>query len=405
MAVKPVKVSQLNGYISRVLQTDPILGNLSVIGEISNLKYHGSGHVYFSLKDEKSTINCFLPAGNLSRIRYELNEGMEIIAHGYISVYQAGGRYSLNIRDIEVSGTGDLAVAFEKLKQKLEKEGVFDEAHKKELPPFPKKIAVVTSETGAAVRDIIKIIKGRNDITSVLVYPVLVQGPDAAADISHAIKDINTMDDIDLMIVGRGGGSIEDLWAFNEEPVARSIYESEIPVISAVGHETDFTIADFAADRRAETPTAAAQMAVPDTEALRDYLKDLKDSLKRSLADTVKFKEARLKQLDLEAMKNTFLLRVDSQRMKARHIRDMLSATIVSLVNEKKNRAERLLEVVKANDPAGIMKKGYAAVLDKDRNLVRGTGNLAENDDLTLIFRDGDADCRVTEIRRKENEC
>ena len=405
MAVKPVKVSQLNGYISRVLQTDPILGNLSVIGEISNLKYHGSGHVYFSLKDEKSTINCFLPAGNLSRIRYELNEGMEIIAHGYISVYQAGGRYSLNIRDIEVSGTGDLAVAFEKLKQKLEKEGIFDEAHKKELPAFPKKIAVVTSETGAAVRDIIKIIKGRNDITSVLVYPVLVQGPDAAADISHAIKDINTMDDIDLMIVGRGGGSIEDLWAFNEEPVARSIYESEIPVISAVGHETDFTIADFAADRRAETPTAAAQMAVPDTAALREYLKDLNDSLKRSLADTVKFKEARLKQLDLEAMKNTFLLRVDSQRMKARHIRDMLSATVVSLVNEKKSRAERLLEVVKANDPAGIMKKGYAAVLDKERNLVRGIGSLAENDDLTLIFRDGDADCRVTGIRRKENEC
>ena len=231
MAVKPVKVSQLNGYISRVLQTDPLLGILSVIGEISNLKYHGSGHVFFSLKDEKSTVNCFLAAGNLRHIRYELAEGMEIIAHGYISVYQAGGRYSLNIRDIDVAGQGDLAAAFEKLKEKLAAEGLFDEAHKKPLPEYPKKIAVVTSETGAAVRDIIKIIKRRNDVTSVLVYPVLVQGPDAAPDIAAAIEDINRMDDIDIIITGRGGGSMEDLWAFNEEIVARSIYRSVIPVI------------------------------------------------------------------------------------------------------------------------------------------------------------------------------
>ena len=426
MAAKPVKVSQLNGYISRVLQTDPLLGNVSVIGEISNLKYHGSGHVYFSLKDEKSTINCFLPAGNLARIRYELTEGMEIIAHGYISVYQAGGRYSLNIRDIEVSGTGDLAIAFEKLKEKLEKEGIFDEAHKKELPFFPKKIAVVTSETGAAVRDIIKIIKSRNDVTSVLVYPVLVQGPDAAADISRAIYDINTMDDIDVIIAGRGGGSMEDLWAFNEEPVARSIYDSKIPVISAVGHETDFTIADFAADKRAETPTAAAQMAVPDTGALREYLKDTYDALKRSLGDMAKLKEARLKQLDLSAMKNAIFFRIDSQLMKARRDMDAISSGLIPLLAEKsnrikelerqiafsieksldarENRAGRLMEIIQANDPSGIMKKGYAAVLDKNSNLVRGTESLEKDDDLTLIFRDGDADCRVTGIRRKADE-
>ena len=426
MASKPVKVSQLNGYISRVLQTDPLLGNVSVIGEISNLKYHGSGHVYFSLKDEASTIRCFLHAANLSRIRYELNEGMEIIAHGYISVYQAGGSYSLNIRDIEVSGTGDLAIAFEKLKQKLEKEGIFDEDHKKELPPFPKKIAVVTSETGAAVRDIIKIIKSRNDITSVLVYPVLVQGPDAAADISNAIKDINRMDDIDIIIAGRGGGSMEDLWAFNEEPVARSIYDSEIPVISAVGHETDFTIADFAADKRAETPTAAAQMAVPDTGALREYLQDTYDALIRRLGDTARFKEARLKQIDLSSMKNALFLRIDTQLTKARRSSDMLLARLIPMLGERENRikelekqlafsiekgldarenkAARLNEIMQANDPSGIMKKGYAAVLDKDRNLVRSTEDIEKDDDLTLIFRDGEADSRVTGIRRKPDE-
>lgn len=423
MAVKPVKVSQLNGYISRVLQTDPLLGNLSVIGEISNLKYHGSGHVFFSLKDEKSTVNCFLAAGNLRHIRYELAEGMEIIAHGYISVYQAGGRYSLNIRDIDVAGQGDLAAAFEKLKEKLAAEGLFDEAQKKLLPEYPKKIAVVTSETGAAVRDIIKIIKRRNDVTSVLVYPVLVQGPDAAPDIAAAIEDINRMDDIDIIITGRGGGSMEDLWAFNEEIVARSIYRSVIPVISAVGHETDFTIADFVADKRAETPTAAAQMAVPDTQMLKKYLKDLKDGLAKGLNDAARYKEARLKQFDFASLKKSMLLRIDAHKARTDLLKKNMFSELVPLMTamqarvdaagkeirdrmdaglkERQMMLERMGERLRDNDPAAIIKKGYAAVVDKERNLVRGTEALDIDDDVTLVFSDGDADCRVTDIRRK----
>lgn len=423
MAVKPVKVSQLNGYISRVLQTDPLLGNLSVIGEISNLKYHGSGHVFFSLKDEKSTVNCFLAAGNLRHIRYELAEGMEIIAHGYISVYQAGGRYSLNIRDIDVAGQGDLAAAFEKLKEKLAAEGLFDEAQKKLLPEYPKKIAVVTSETGAAVRDIIKIIKRRNDVTSVLVYPVLVQGPDAAPDIAAAIEDINRMDDIDIIITGRGGGSMEDLWAFNEEIVARSIYRSVIPVISAVGHETDFTIADFVADKRAETPTAAAQMAVPDTQMLKEYLKDLKDGLAKGLNDAARYKEARLKQFDFASLKKSMLLRIDAHKARTDLLKKNMFSELVPLMTamqarvdaagkeirdrmdaglkERQMMLERMGERLRDNDPAAIIKKGYAAVVDKERNLVRGTEALDIDDDVTLVFSDGDADCRVTDIRRK----
>lgn len=423
MAVKPVKVSQLNGYISRVLQTDPLLGILSVIGEISNLKYHGSGHVFFSLKDEKSTVNCFLAAGNLRHIRYELAEGMEIIAHGYISVYQAGGRYSLNIRDIDVAGQGDLAAAFEKLKEKLAAEGLFDEAHKKPLPEYPKKIAVVTSETGAAVRDIIKIIKRRNDVTSVLVYPVLVQGPDAAPDIAAAIEDINRMDDIDIIITGRGGGSMEDLWAFNEEIVARSIYRSVIPVISAVGHETDFTIADFVADKRAETPTAAAQMAVPDTQMLKEYLKDLKDGIAKGLNDAARYKEARLKQFDFASLKKSMLLRIDAHKARTDLLKKNMFSELVPLMTamqarvdaagkeirdrmdavlkERQMMLERMGERLRDNDPAAIIKKGYAAVVDKERNLVRGTEALDIEDDVTLVFSDGDADCRVTDIRRK----
>ena len=284
MGLKPIRVGQLNNYIGRVLKTDPILGNVSVIGEISNLKFHSSGHVYFSLKDETSKINCFLSSSNLEHITCPMEEGMEIVASGFISVYERGGYYSLNIRDMEVNGEGQLAIQFEKLKAKLEKEGLFAPEHKKPLPEFPSKIAVVTSETGAAVRDIIRTIKNKNDYVDILVYPVLVQGPAAAQDIAGAIRDINeNYKDVDVIITGRGGGSMEELWAFNEEVVARSIFASEIPVISAVGHETDFTISDFTADFRAATPTAAAELAVPDTGKLREYLEDMKEELASSL--------------------------------------------------------------------------------------------------------------------------
>ena len=212
MAAKPIKVSQLNSYIKRVLQADPLLGNISVTGEISNLKHHGSGHVYFSLKDETSRISCFLAADNARHIRYELSEGMEIIVNGYIYLYERGGSYSINVRDIEVSGAGALSTAFENLKAKLLAEGLFDEAHKKPLPFFPENIAVVTSDTGAAVRDIVKIIKARNNIVNVYICPVLVQGPNAAPDISSMIDELNeTMPQLDLIITGRGGGSAEEL--------------------------------------------------------------------------------------------------------------------------------------------------------------------------------------------------
>ena len=273
MGLKPVSVTQLNSYIKRILQSDPILGNISVIGEISNLKFHGSGHIYFSLKDAGSTVNCFLPADRAAAISFIPEEGKEVICHGYLYLYERGGRYSINIRDMEESGDGALMAEFKRLRDKLEREGLFDPSHKKEIPAFPEKIAVVTSETGAAVRDILKIIRNKNNLVDVLIYPVLVQGSAAAADIAAAIDDINIrFPDIDTIIAGRGGGSMEDLWAFNEEIVARSIYNSVIPVISAVGHEIDFTIADFVADRRAETPTAAADMAVPDTVALKEEL-------------------------------------------------------------------------------------------------------------------------------------
>ena len=280
MAAKPVKVSQLNAYIKRILQSSPVLSNVTVIGEVSNLKFHSSGHVYFSLKDEKGKISCFLPADIAVSMDKSIEEGTEAVVTGYIYLYERGGSYSINVKTIEKSGTGNLAAEFEKLKKKLEAEGLFDRSAKKPLNPFPRRVAVVTSDTGAAVHDIIKIIRSRNRYVDILVCPVLVQGPSAASDISSMITELNEKcPDTDVIITGRGGGSMEELWAFNEESVARAIAASDIPVISAVGHETDFTIADFAADVRAETPTAAAVLAVPDINELVMYTEELMQSI------------------------------------------------------------------------------------------------------------------------------
>lgn len=400
MGLKPVSVGQLNSYIGRVLKTDPILGNVSVVGEISNLKFHSSGHVYFSLKDETSKINCFLAASNLERITCPLEEGMEIIAAGYISVYERGGYYSLNIRGIEVNGAGQLAVQFEKLKAKLEKEGLFAAENKKPLPAFPSKIAVVTSETGAAVRDIIRTIKNKNDYVDILIYPVLVQGPAAARDIAGAIDRINAEDSgIDIIITGRGGGSMEELWAFNEEIVARSIFASGIPVISAVGHETDFTISDFTADRRAATPTAAAEMAVPDTKELREYLKETRDALSDSLIRNIEMKKNRLNALDPNAFANGISTRIAYEQMNADRIIEGMTDALKNRINAAKERAEHLRALIGASDPKAILARGYSVVTDAQGRIIRSAEELSVGQEISIETGRGSADARITGIK------
>lgn len=400
MALKPVSVSQLNGYIKRILQTDPILGNVSVVGEISNLKFHGSGHVYFTLKDQNSKINCFLPADRLAQLRYELSEGMEITASGYIYLYERGGSYSLNIKDIEVAGLGNLAIAFEKLKAKLEAEGIFDPAIKKPIPYFPEKIAVVTSETGAAVRDILKIIKNRNNYVDVLVYPVLVQGPAAAGEIAAAIDDINAKwPDIDTIIVGRGGGSMEELWAFNEEIVARSIYDSKIPVISAVGHETDFTISDFAADRRAETPTAAAHMAVPDINELKVYVGDLKENLHNYMLRLLQLKEYHLNTLDFNAFRRDIESKIVMEQMRIDSINSENNLLISSMIESFEHQIMNLKDSLEALNPKAIMSRGYSAVTDANGVFINSVNNLKPDDKVVIYMHDGSADATVDNVR------
>ncbi len=382
MALKPVTVSQLNEYISRVIGTDPLLGAVVVKGEISGIKYHSSGHVYFSIVDAISKINCFLPAEYAARLHYQLDDGMEVILTGGISVYKKNGTYSLYVRSVEVSGEGSLAIAFEKMKEKLNQEGLFSADHKKTIPKFPEKIGVITSATGAAVRDILKILQNRNKLVDVMIFPVLVQGDEAAADIARMIDYVNEhFDDIDTLIVGRGGGSAEDLWAFNEETVARAVYRSKIPIISAVGHEIDFTICDFVADLRAETPTAAAQLAVPDTKELSAKLSELREYLYVQLSNKLMYHQLFTDSL-IQEMKNS----------------------LKKQIGDFENRMERCLLVLEENNPSKVLAGGYSVLTTEDGAVISSVHQLEQGSHYRICLSDGYAKCQITEIGSEIDE-
>lgn len=377
MALKPVTVTQLNDYISRVLTTDPLLGNIRVTGEITNLKYHSSGHVYFSITDENSKINCFFPASYVKNLQIKLNDGLKVIINGYINVYKKGGTYTLFVRNIESCGEGDLAAAFEMLKKKLDAEGLFAPEHKKPIPTFPHKIGIVTSETGAALQDILKIIKGRTSLVDIMIFPVLVQGPDAAADIASTLDMINeSFADLDTLIVGRGGGASEDLWPFNEEILARAIYRCKIPIISAVGHEIDFTISDFVADRRAETPTAAAEMAVPDTNELRSKIEIYRNNLTSQMNNKIK--------LDKLTADN-FLLEMRS--------------TLHSLLTSAEHKLEKFSLILEENNPKNILGKGYSIMQTEEGRAVTSVSAVTPDEEYKITLKDG-----IVRVRAIETE-
>lgn len=376
MALKPVTVSQLSEYISRVVGTDPLLSAVVVNGEISNLKYHSSGHIYFSLIDTASKINCFLPKEYAQTLRYQLNDGMEATLTGGISIFKKNGTYSLYVRNIEISGEGSLAIAFEQMKAKLQAEGLFDKAHKKPIPQYPDKIGIITSPTGAAIKDMLKILKSRNTLVDIIVFPVLVQGDTAAADIAQMIDYVNNhFYDIDTLIVGRGGGSADDLHAFNEECVARAVYRSRIPIISAVGHEIDFSIADMVADLRAETPTAAAQLAVSDTGKLFTQLSELKDVLHIQLSNKLMYHKLLTDNLASE-MKNA----------------------LTGRFSEFANILEKHKLILEENNPNKILENGYAVLSDKNGHIISSTGELSAGEQYKISLTDGFAHCLITEI-------
>ncbi len=374
MALKPVTVSQLNDYISRVLTTDPLLGRVTVVGEISNLKYHSSGHVYFSINDEFSKINCFFAASYVRNLEYELGDGLEVIIDGSINVYKKGGTYTLFVKSISVAGDGNLSMAFQLMKDKLEKEGLFDVSHKKPIPSFPKKVGIVTSNTGAAVEDIKKIITSRNTLVDIIIFPTLVQGEGASYDIATTIDMINAdsrYNDIDTLIVGRGGGSVEDLWAFNEEIVARAIYNSKIPIISAVGHEIDFTISDFVADLRAETPTAAAEIAVPDINELMRKVENYKNDLLVELNNKVKYDQ----------------LRIDS-------IFKDIQTEIQDRIVEYEHEIEKMKLLIEENHPQKVLNKGYSMLENADGKIISSVKDF-NSGKYKITFKDGSKEFEI----------
>lgn len=381
MALKPVTVTQLNEYIGRIIGTDPLLAAVVVKGEISNLKYHSSGHVYFSIIDSASKISCFLNKSIAQNMTYPLEEGTEVTITGQVSVFSKNGTYSLYVKHIEREGAGSLAAAFEKMKEKLFKEGLFDQKYKKPIPKFPNKIGIVTSRTGAAVKDILKILKTRNNLVDIVIFPVLVQGSAAAGDIAAMIDYVNeNHQDIDTLIVGRGGGSADDLWAFNEEVVARSIFRSKIPIISAVGHEIDFTISDLVADLRAETPTAAAQIAVPDIRDLNNELGNLYENLYVHLTNKIMYNKLSLDRLA-----------------------DELKTNIESRIEKYSNELKQALLILEENNPVKILESGFSLVTDRENKVVDTVENFSVGDKYKITLKDGYADCVITEIGSGSN--
>jgi exodeoxyribonuclease VII large subunit len=400
--MKPIEVSQVNSYIKRILQTEPMLTSLAVVGEVSNLKYHSSGNIYFSLKDAKSKLNCFLGSENFKTMDIDLKEGMRVIASGSIFVYEVLGNYSLNVKYIELSGLGNLSIEFEKLKKKLEKEGYFKESNKKALPLFPKTIGVVTSASGAVVHDIIKSIKSKNTSVNILIFPVSVSGAAASIEIANSIDEINnSYPDIDIIIIGRGGGSMEELWAFNEERVAKSIYDSKIPIISAVGHETDFTISDFVADIRAATPTAAALMAVPDTYQVRVQLDDLYDKINKNISNKLKMFEMRLNANNFEHQKRSLLLRLENSNERL----SILYRSTFNLINNKIDKMSKDIEnncnILEAINPEALFKKGYSAILSKNKTLINDNSIVKVTDIISVIQTNRILECQILEINER----
>ncbi len=400
MKLRALDISEANSYIKRILTNDPILYNLRVKGEISNFKVHSSGNVYLSLKDEKSKLNCIIFRSNYDK-SLKLDNGVKIIASGYISVYERDGAYQLYINEVEIEGIGNLYIEFNKLKEKLKKEGLFDSKYKKEINKMPRAIGVVTSPTGAVIRDIINVIKRRFPKVDIKLYPVNVQGDKSAEDICSGIEFFNRMENVDTIIVGRGGGSLEELWSFNEEIVAREIFKSKIPIISAVGHETDFTICDFVSDMRAPTPSAAAEIATPDLSEIYYKLDNIKNRMNRSLNNQVV--------LDNEKLSNTF--EKINNYMKNYIIRDKVIQ--IDQIYDKINfRLEQNLETSKEKlskkaallhnlSPLATISRGYS-IVEKNRQIINSIEDVNINDEINIILQDGDLECNINKINSKE---
>jgi exodeoxyribonuclease VII large subunit len=391
-----ITVTQLNRYIKSILERDTHLAGVSVAGELSNFKRHTSGHCYMTLKDETCAIRAVMFKSAADKMRFSPENGMKVIALGRISVYERDGQYQLYISSMQPDGIGELHIAYEQLKARLADEGLFDLDKKRPIPLFPQRIGVITSPTGAAVRDIVNVSTRRYPLAEVIIYPVLVQGDGAARQISEAIDFFNSEKAADVLIIGRGGGSIEELWAFNEEPVARAVYRSEIPIISAVGHETDFTIADFVADLRAPTPSAAAELAVPSSAELSAQIKQNYRRMYYSLRKTIDANKEILSRFSIKNPIDT----INQYRIQTDNIvKHMISAAAASLESKSKRLAVAA-SALSALSPLGVLTRGYC-VAQKENMIIRSVKQTACGDEILLRVADGRIICDVKDTKEE----
>lgn len=397
-------VRQLNLYVKSLLDGDIRLNNVAVTGELSNFKNHySSGHFYFTLKDNDASIRCVMFNGFASRVKFQPYDGLQVVLRGKISLYEKDGQYQFYAEDMLAAGVGDLSLQFEQIKEKLQKEGLFDSESKRKLPEYPQNIAVVTSQTGAAVQDIINILSRRWPISRIVLCPVSVQGELAVKEMIETLDRIYALDSLDVIIIGRGGGSAEDLSAFNSEELARKIYESPIPVISAVGHETDFSISDFVADLRAPTPSAAAELSVPNKEEMLIKIRNYDKILKNSLISKLNYNEARLKAcLNSSVFMNPLDAFISRRYYEIDRYTDLLNFQINKILESKINALSKCAAEIDNLSPLKILSRGYL-VAKKEGNSVNTVKNLNIDDELSLRFVDGTAKCRITDIGEEKD--
>ncbi len=388
-------VNELNTRIAGLLDADPVLSSVSVRGELSNYKVYPSGHHYFTLKDADSTLSCVMFKSAASKLRFRPESGMGVVVTGRVQVYNRDGKYQLVCTHQTPEGTGDLQIAFEQLKAKLGSEGLFDQQFKKPIPMIPERIAVITSSAGAAVHDIIRILNRRWPMAKVLLLPVRVQGVEAPPEIVGAIRYCNRYDIADVLIVGRGGGSIEDLWAFNDERVARAIFASEIPVISAVGHEPDVTISDYVADARASTPSNAAEIAVPDQSEERDLLMSTQIRLSQAIQRMLDSDRKRLNDLAGRKVLTNPMAYVETKRMDLDRGRDRMIHVSDRYVSALRRQHVQYAAKLDALSPLKVLSRGYAVVKDTEGNAVREIGQVNIGDNILITLTGGTLDCRV----------
>lgn len=400
MAGKIYTVSQLNKYLRQQFDDDIILQNIMLKGEISNFKVHSSGHCYFTLKDNVASIKCVAFRFNAMKFRFAPQNGMKVIASGYISIYEKDGLYQLYVQSLAPEGIGELALAFEQLKNKLNDEGLFDSKYKKQLPFYPKRIGVVTSRTGAVIKDICHVAKRRNPLVKIFLYSVLVQGENASKEIVQGIEFFNKKCPVDVIIIGRGGGSLEDLWAFNEENVIRAIFASKIPIISAVGHETDYTLSDLASDVRAATPSQAAELAVVEKDALVNYIESLKRDCRYKAYNLFSIKENKFNLLWKHSIFSDKERLLQSRQQELDFLNERLNKVVTDKYVNKFHQMEVIAEKLKVLNPLNVLQRGFSIVKQDDK-YIKNIKDIDMDKSLNIELSDGTVETKIVQIKEK----